>query len=72
MFYLEGTIDRFENDLAVIRLETGTTMLWPKEKLPGDVHEGSVLKVSLDSNLTKTAETEILAKDVLNEILKNE
>ncbi|KKQ79895.1 MAG: hypothetical protein UT02_C0021G0010 [Parcubacteria group bacterium GW2011_GWC2_38_7] len=72
MLYLEGTIDRFENDVAVIRLETGSSLLWPKEKLPSDCHEGSVVKVGVDSNLTKTTETEILAKDVLNEILKNE
>jgi len=72
MFYLEGTIDRFENDVAVIRLETGTSLLWPKEKLPNDTHEGSVIKVGVDSNIAKTAATEVLAKDVLNEILKND
>lgn len=72
MFYLEGTIDRFENDVAVIRLETGTSLLWPKEKLNNNTHEGSVIKVGVDSNIVKTAATEVLAKDVLNEILKND
>jgi len=69
---LEGTIDRFEDDLAVIKLETGTTLLWPKANMASDLHEGSVIKISLGSNLTQTAEAENLAKNVLNEILTNE
>jgi len=69
---LEGTIDRFENELAVIKLETGTTLLWPREKLPNEVHEGSVVKIGVELNTNQTTETGSLAKEVLNEILKNE
>ena len=65
------TIDRFEEDKAVLVADDGTTIIWPKNKLPDDIHEGSAL--SLD--ITETAEREKLnkqtAKDIINEIIKN-
>jgi len=69
---LKLTIDRFEEDKAVLKTDDGFSIIWPKNKLPEDSHEGMVLIF----NITDDAETEKnnkqLAKDILNEILNTE
>ena len=72
MYSLEGTIDRFENDQAIIKLESGATLLWPKEKMPANFIEGKVIKISLLTDNIQTEKNEEIAKNILNEILQNE
>jgi hypothetical protein len=66
------TIDRFEGDKAVLKTEDNQTIVWPKNKLPQDVKESSVLNIvlSLDSHVEDTDKK--LAKDILNEILNSD
>lgn len=72
---IELTIDRFEGDKAVLKTNDGDTIIWPKEKLPENIHEGSVLAMSIHTLAEKENENKQQAKDILNEILnpgKNE
>lgn len=64
-------VDRFEGDRAVLAASDGTAIIWPKNKLPADSHEGSALSF----DILEAAEQEKLdkqtAKDIINEIIKN-
>ena len=68
---LELTIDRFENEKAVLKTANNNTIFWPKENLPENIKEGSVLTVSIKTKEEKELEKKQLAKDILNEILSN-
>ena len=63
------TIDRFEEDKAVLKTDNNQTIVWPKNKLPENVKEGSVLafKILTDEDSEKNQRNQ--AKDILNEIL---
>ena len=39
---LELTIDRFEGTKAILKSEDNETVVWPRNKLPKDVKEGSI------------------------------
>ena len=66
------TIDRFEGDLAVLIGEDKQPINWPKDKLPGNAKEGSVISFWLANDLEKTEDDKRLAKNILNEILNPE
>ena len=53
------TIDRFENDKAVLSTEDGKIIVWPKSKLPDGAHESMVL------NFNILNDSEILIKRIL-------
>jgi len=62
------TIDRFEEEKAVLKTEDGISIVWPKDKLPKESHEGMILIFNInDANAEKNDQK--LAKDILNEIL---
>ena len=63
------TIDRFENDKAVLKTEDRFTIIWPKDKLPENIHEGMVLIFNISSDTEDEKNKKQLAKDILNEIL---
>jgi len=63
------TIDRIEGDKAVLKTGDGQTILWPKEKLPGEAKEKSVLAFSVNTDEKEEVAKEKLAKNILNEIL---
>jgi hypothetical protein len=65
----ELTIDRFENDKAVLVAKDGTVVHWPKNNLPADSHEGSILFFKITSSQEKEKDRKALARDILNEIL---
>ena len=69
---LKATVDRFEGDFAVLSLEDGQKLNWPKEKLPKDIKEGSVVWLSILEDKEATKNQRELAKEILNEILKSE
>lgn len=46
-YFLKGVIDRLEGNKAVIILESNQEIIWPKNKLPKGVKEGSSLKFFL-------------------------
>jgi len=69
---LKATIDRFEGDFAILSLETGEKLNWPKEKLPAGTKEGSVVWLSISIDKEGSLRQRELAKEILNEILKTE
>lgn len=70
-FFLIGTIDRVEGDLAVIKLDDGQIINWPAKNLPSQVKEGSVVRIRVMTATNEEAERTQLAKTLLNEIFKN-
>ena len=66
---IKVTIDRFEGDTAVLKTEDAQSIVWPKDKLPKNVQEGSVLKIAIGSDIAAESADKELAKDILNEIL---
>lgn len=71
MNIIKGTIDRFEGDKAVIKTEFGDQILWPKNKLSSDLTEGAVINLAIMLDSQATDSKEELAKQILNQILKN-
>lgn len=63
------TIDRFENNKAVLKADDGGTVVWPKNKLPSDAREGMILNFNILSDLKAEKDKKELAKEILNEIL---
>lgn len=66
---LELTIDRFEGEKAILKSEDNETVVWPKNKLPKDAKEGSILALTITDQAEAKNNKEDLAKDILNEIL---
>jgi hypothetical protein len=66
---LTVTVDRFEGDKAVLITSDGKVITWPREKLPPDTPEGSILKLSLSEDTKDTSNQRNVAKEILNEIL---
>lgn len=69
---LELTIDRFENDKAVLISDDGLIIVWPKNKLPASAREGMVLNFNILNNLEAEKDKKELSKQILNEILEME
>lgn len=63
------TIDRFENDKAILKTEDRSTIIWPKDQLPENIHEGMVLVFNITNDAKDEKDKKELAKDILNEIL---
>lgn len=45
-------VDRFENNIAVVELPNGTMINCPKELIPDNAKEGSVISIMIDNNAT--------------------
>jgi|GEM_PF-572429 hypothetical protein len=69
---LSGTIDRLENNKAIIKTEDGQLLNWPINILPGDTTEGEAVELCLCSDKAETFNKESIAKAVLNEIFKTD
>ncbi len=67
---IKATIDRLENDLAVIRLDDGQELSLPLNLLPPGSSEGSLLSLSLGDEASLTKERQAQARALLNEILQ--
>jgi len=65
------TIDRLENDKAVLKTVDNETIVWPKSKLPKDVREGQGLLFTVTGDIKNDEQGRRLAKDILNEILNS-
>lgn len=68
---LKVVVDRFEGHSAVLTFGEGE-LLWPKDKLPGHVHEGDVLVLVVKKDEDATKDRTELAKTLLNELLKKD
>jgi len=69
-YFFEGTIDRFEDKMAVIVIEDGQTLLWPIKNLPEDSDKGKKVRIILSTSKTDLEDREKAAKTILNKILK--
>jgi len=54
----KGVIDRFEGDLAVIETDDRQIVHLPREKLPKEAKEGSVVEIREDRAVVLHRETE--------------
>jgi uncharacterized OB-fold protein len=68
--YLEATIDRFEDDYAVVKLEDGQTIDWPVQNLPEDLAEGDAIKIYIGERREETEDMAEKARAILKELLK--
>jgi len=66
---IELTIDRLEGDKAVLITADGVSLVWPKDKLPDGIHEGSALNFEIMKNEEREKRDKQTAKDILNEII---
>lgn len=66
---IKFTIDRFENNQAVLIDEQGKTVVWPKNKLPDNLREGSALNFEIMEAKGLEEKNKQTAKDILNEII---
>jgi hypothetical protein len=69
---LKGTIERFENTVAIITLADGQKIQWPIKTLPDGCAVGSVVRLLLKTSESDQADREQLAKSILNEILRGD
>jgi len=69
--FMNGVIDRIEEQRAVIKLDDGQQVIWPASELPERLTEGDNLRLVLSTVGDVTAEREEMAKAVLNKILKD-
>lgn len=67
---LQATIDRLEEDKAVLKFADGQTLTVALEFLPDEAGEGDVLSLSWGSDNVATENKEAMAKAMLNELLK--
>ena len=65
------TLDRFEADQAVLVDSDGRTIIWPKNKLPGNLHDGSVLHFDIAEEKERELKDKQTAKDIINEIINH-
>lgn len=66
------TIDRFENDQAVLISQNGQTIVWPKNQLPAGVREGMALNFEILEDQEREKKDRQAAKNILNEIINNQ
>lgn len=66
---IKFTVDRFEENKAVLITGDGETIIWPKNKLPANVHEGSCLIFDVAEKKEQEKLNKQTAKDIINEII---
>jgi len=63
------TINRFEQNAAILKTEDNRTIIWPADKLPPNTKIGSVLLLNIFGDSASSPNNQDLAKEILNEIL---
>jgi hypothetical protein len=63
------TVDRFEGEGAVLVTADNEKIIWPRNKLPENLNEGSTVTFVVAGGDSETGNK--LAKDILNEILND-
>ncbi|MFA6215671.1 MAG: hypothetical protein WC768_03825 [Patescibacteria group bacterium] len=70
-YFLAGSIERFEEKMAVIIMSDGQKLLWPVINLPPDCEKGEKVRIILSSAGSDSQERDKIAKTILNQVLKN-
>lgn len=68
--FMIAEVQGLQDRLAVLKLEDGQIVNWPKARLPQGVAEGSKIRIFVSTSLTEEEERAKLARNLLNEILK--
>ena len=63
------TVDRFEEDKAVLIAGDGSAVIWPKNKLPDNLPEGAALNFEILEEKEREEKDKQTAKDIINEII---
>lgn len=71
IYEITATLDRFEEKKAVFKTDNNQTILWDIKNLPEDMEIGAVARLTLSTSKTQEEEREKVAKQMLNEIIKN-
>ncbi len=69
---VSATVDRFENNLVVLKCDDGQVLNWSADNLPATLTEGERVKLVLFTEGAEKQEREELAKKILNELLKTD
>jgi hypothetical protein len=65
----EWVVDRLEGDQVILIATDKTSLIFPANKLPVDVHEGQVLYFEISTSVITEQKSKETAKEILNEIL---
>jgi len=65
------TVDRVENDKVVLITSDGQTIIWPKSKLPDDIHDGSCLSFDIKEKGELEKQSQQTAENIINEIINH-
>lgn len=65
--FLEGKIEKIENDISVVVLTDGQKINCPNNVLPDDCQVGSSIKINI--SLSDSGQDESVAKSILNDVL---
>lgn len=68
---IKFTVDRFEEDKAVLIENNGSSVVWPKNKLPENAREGSELSFEIIENAELEKRNRQTAKDIINEMINH-
>ncbi|TES97370.1 DUF3006 domain-containing protein [Patescibacteria group bacterium] len=63
-------LDRFEDKMAVFKLDNGQELEWSKDELPRDFKVGDEVNLKLVTSASETKEREEIARKLLGEILE--
>jgi hypothetical protein len=64
------TLDRFEEEKAVLLDEKNQEIVLQKNMLPKGIKDGAVLVITIATDGAETSQREKKAKEILNEIMK--
>ena len=71
-FSIEATVDRFEGDYVALRTADGQEILWPADRVPDDLEEGSPVHLTIAPEEVAIDDRGVVARDILNEIFASE
>jgi len=66
----KAILDRFEDKIAVFKLDNGQELEWSKDELPRDFKVGDEVNLKLVTSASETKEREEIARKLLSEILE--
>ncbi|MAF13691.1 MAG: hypothetical protein CMI53_02245 [Parcubacteria group bacterium] len=71
-YFISGKIKQFKDKDAIIETADGQKLTWPIKNLPEDIAVGKKVRLVLSTADTDQKEREVLAKTILNQILKQD
>ena len=68
---IKFTLDRFEANRAILITSDGEKIVWPKDKLPNNLHDGSKVTFNIQEDGEREKKDKQTAKDIINEIINH-